>query len=309
MNRQLDVNQDVVRIDRIVRGMRGGSQSQLIQGHDGRFYVAKFTGNPQGNRTLINEWVATTLLQRLGISVPPLVLLAYDPSSLKAPVSFAMGEREIPVERGLHLGSLCPVDPDKQVILDFLPRTLLERTVNLEDFIGILVADTFLDQIDRRQAIFVRTRPRQRLAFRALFIDHGMTFGGSAWELKSLKKDYLYFDRQVYLDIDVHSSCERILERIESLTDGSLLDMAVGIPETWFACGDYDVFACVCASLDQRKKDLRRLVGKQLSSIGLDCSKRSSIQPCRLAPKEVERIRLRAEGRNATPGFATFPKV
>ena len=150
------MNQEVVGINRIVRCMRGGSQSQLIQGHDGRFYVAKFRGNPQGNRTLINEFVATNLLHRLGISTPPLTLLAYDPCSSQKAVSFRIGNDADPIVLGLHLGSLCPVDPNKQAIYDFLPRKLLEKTVNLEDFAGILVADTFLNQMDRRQAIFVR---------------------------------------------------------------------------------------------------------------------------------------------------------
>ena len=270
------MNQEVVRINRIVRRMRGGSQSQLIQGHDGRFYVAKFRGNPQGDRTLINEWIATKLLHTLEISAPPLVFLAYDPSFLKQAVSFRIGDHEVPIESGLHLGSLCPVDPDEQAIYDFLPQKLLEKTINLEDFAGMLVADTFLNQIDRRQAIFVRARSRQGLAFRAFFIDHGMIFGGSAWELKGFKEDYSYFDRLVYSKFDVHSHCERILERIESLTQRDLFDIAGAIPETWFARGDYDAFASLCASLDRRKDHLYQLVSKQLDSSSPDCSKRSS---------------------------------
>ena len=273
------MNQEVVRIDRIVRRMRGGSQARLIQGDDGRFYVAKFRGNPQGDRTLINEWIATKLLQKLEISAPQMVVLAYDPSRLKEAASFTIGDHKIPIEPGLHLGSLCPVDPDKQAIYDFLPQKLLEKTVNLEDFAGVLIADTFLNQIDRRQAIFVRARSRQRLAFRTFFIDHGMILGGNAWEVKGSKEDFTYFDRLVYLNIDVHSHCERIVARIEDFTVEDLFDMAAGLPETWFARGDYDVFASLCTSLDRRKKHLHTLVNEQLSSIGQDYSERSSVQP------------------------------
>jgi hypothetical protein len=259
--------------------MRGGSQSQLIQGHDGRFYVAKFRGNPQGDRTLINEWIATKLLRKLEISAPPLAFLAYDPQSLKQSLSFTIGGREVPIEAGLHLGSLCPVDPTEKAIYDFLPHRLLEKTVNLEDFTAMLIADTFLNQADRRQAIFVRVRSRQGLAFRAFFIDHGMIFGGSAWHLNALQSDHCYFDRLVYSKPTVHSLCEHMIERIESLTERDLLDLASGIPEPWFGAGEYDLFANLCASLNRRKNHLQRLVSNQLNSLGLDCSKRPGGQP------------------------------
>src|SRR3954451_20914630 len=104
--------------------------------NDGHFYVVKFRGNPQGDRTLINEWIATKLLRNLDILAPPLVFLAYDPSFLGESVSFTIEDREIPIEQGLHLGSPCPVNPEEQAIYDFLPPKLLEKTVNLKDFAG-----------------------------------------------------------------------------------------------------------------------------------------------------------------------------
>ena len=148
--RRQELTQEVVRIERLIRRMRGGSQSYLVQGHDGRFYIAKFTGNPQGNRTLINECITARLLAQLGVSTPHLVALAYDGSSLNDRALFRIGTREIPVDSGLHLGSLCPANPDKQAIFDFLPHKLLANTINLEDFAAVLVMDTFLGQADRR---------------------------------------------------------------------------------------------------------------------------------------------------------------
>jgi len=275
--------------------MRGGSQSRLIHGHDGHFYVATFRGNPQGDRTLINEWIATKLLRNLDLSAPPLVFLAYDPSFLGESVSFTIGDREIPIEPGLHLGSLCPVDPEEQAIYDFLPPKLLEKTVNLKDFAGMLVADTFLDQVDRRQAIFVRTRSRQGLAFRALFIDHGMALGGSAWELKGFKSDYSYFDRLVYSTPHVRSQCDRILKTVESLTARDLFHMAAGIPEKWFDTGDYDVFANLCASLNHRKNEVHRLVSNQLDSFDLECSMRSNVHAFSSEPLACQPLGISGE--------------
>jgi hypothetical protein len=66
---------EFVGVKHVLRRMRGGSQPFLVEGEDGQFYVAKFTGNPQGNRTLINEWIAHRLFQQLGLSTPTLHLL------------------------------------------------------------------------------------------------------------------------------------------------------------------------------------------------------------------------------------------
>src|SRR4051812_1946936 len=160
-------------IERIIRRMRGGSQAYLVQGSDRKFYVAKFVGNPQGTRTLINEWIAAQLFRRFGITAPELVVLRFEPSrpTEVAPV-FECGSRKFPVSAGLHLGSLCPVNPEKEAIYDFLPTHLIGKTANLTEFAKVLVLDTFLGQADSRQAVFVRDRSRRELSFRAYFIDH-----------------------------------------------------------------------------------------------------------------------------------------
>jgi hypothetical protein len=53
------MKQAPIKITSLIRRMCGGSQAQLVQGDDGHSYVCKFVGNPQGTRTLINEWIAT----------------------------------------------------------------------------------------------------------------------------------------------------------------------------------------------------------------------------------------------------------
>src|SRR6185503_19383560 len=54
-----------------VRRMRGGAQSHLMRASDGHFWVVKFQNNPQHLRVLANEFLATRLAERVGLSVPP----------------------------------------------------------------------------------------------------------------------------------------------------------------------------------------------------------------------------------------------
>ena len=44
-----------------IRRMRGGAQSQLMLGADGKLWVVKFQNNPQHIRVLANELIATRL--------------------------------------------------------------------------------------------------------------------------------------------------------------------------------------------------------------------------------------------------------
>ena len=53
-----------------IRRMRGGAQSQLMLGADGKLWVVKFQNNPQGVRVLANELIATRLAEAVGLTVP-----------------------------------------------------------------------------------------------------------------------------------------------------------------------------------------------------------------------------------------------
>ena len=53
-----------------VKRMRGGAQSHLMRCDDGHYYVVKFRNNPQHERVLANEFLATRLAERVGLPVP-----------------------------------------------------------------------------------------------------------------------------------------------------------------------------------------------------------------------------------------------
>jgi hypothetical protein len=107
----------IVGVKRVLRRMRGGSQPFLVEGEDGQFYVAKFTGNPQGNRTLINEWIVYHLFRQIGISIPSLRIVQLSERTKQTePLCFQMGTHTVPIQGLFHLGSQCPVDPTTTAI-------------------------------------------------------------------------------------------------------------------------------------------------------------------------------------------------
>jgi len=253
----------------VVRRMRGGSQAYLVEGSDGRFYVAKFTGNPQGNRTLINECVAYHLLQQLQVSTPALRILRLSEEIRdKAGLCFSVGERTISVQPGLHLGSQCPVNPTTTAIFDFLPRKLLPNVINLGDFAKAFVVDKLLGQTDARQCIFVRDRlDKTGLAFRAYMIDHGWIFAANRWEFQDCSRFGLYLDSTVYSMLDMLSQCRQIVEIVRRTDESGFYAAATNIPSTWFAESDYDGLVNVFTTLVNRVARLDSLICYHLGAI------------------------------------------
>jgi hypothetical protein len=220
--------------------MTGPSQAHLVEAEDGCFFVAKFAGNPQGNRTLINEWITGQLMNRVGICTPAIRILQLPEKIYRGGVFFQAGDRRIPIPQTLHLGSQCPVNPEKTLIFDFLPGKLLPQ-VNLADFPKAFVLDTWLYKTDRRQAIFVRDQnPASVLKFRAYLIDHGMSFDGNQWELANAPTFDRYILSRMYSMIQVQAFYEEVLPRIEAINNTALCAAAEGVPSSWFSPGDYE---------------------------------------------------------------------
>ncbi len=148
---------------RLIRKMRGGAQAHLLECDDGHFYVVKFRNNPQHRRILINEWIASVFLNYLQISTPPAAIVNLSAEFLESnpDVHIQLGSRHLAVEPGWHFGSRYPGDPAKVMVYDFLPDLLLDKVVNVDEFLGVLAFDKWIGNADARQSIFFRARLRQ----------------------------------------------------------------------------------------------------------------------------------------------------
>jgi hypothetical protein len=119
----------------------GGSMPALVEGDDGRLYVAKLRGAGQGTRALIAELVAGELARALGLPVPELVLV-----ELAAPLGRAEPDSEV---RELLLGSV-----GSNAALAYLPAALgfdaAARNALPGAFASLVVAlDAFTMNVDR----------------------------------------------------------------------------------------------------------------------------------------------------------------
>jgi hypothetical protein len=264
-------NEESLVITKLIRRLRGGSQAWQVQCEDSRFYVAKFAGNPQGNRSLVNDWIVSRMMQRLGISTPAVRLL-HLPAELQArgELHFCVGKKRIPVSGNLHFGSMYPVDPEKTAIFDFLPEKCLAKVINLADFAKTWVTDKWLYQTDTRQAIFARTRvPGGAFAMRAYMIDHGMCFGGTLWALHDeqyVKRD---LNHLVCRRLDMHRDCAKWATALQEMDHEALNCAASTIPETWFEHNDRECLAHLMQLVRIRQRKLCVIIERHLASLEL----------------------------------------
>ena len=232
---------------RLIRKMRGGAQSHLLEASDGNFYVVKFLNNPQHRRILVNEWLSSVFLQYLGISTPPTAMVRITEEFLLAnpDVYIQLGAERLGVLPGWHFGSRFPGDPRRVIVYDFLPDSLLDRVENHTDFHAVLVFDKWMGNTDSRQAIFYRALVKDsapapathpgRLGFVAQMMDNGYVFEGPQWRFSDSPLYGLYFRKKVYQTVKGLADFEPWLERVRNFPE-EVVDQAVKqIPPEWLA--------------------------------------------------------------------------
>src|SRR5579862_8179728 len=110
--------------------MRGGAQSQLMLGADGKLWVVKFQNNPQHIRVLANELIATRLAAAVGLPVPASEVVEVSEWLVKNSPGMQMdpvgGGHEL-CKAGLQFGSQFVGGLMPGQLMDYLPEQQLEE--------------------------------------------------------------------------------------------------------------------------------------------------------------------------------------
>lgn len=243
-----------------LRRLRGGSQAHLLRASDGASYVTKFQNNPQHVRVLANEMLATKLGLALGLPVPRVEVIEVSEWIVEQTpeLRIQVGGREIPCQSGRQLASLC-VDTDGcGLMVDYLPRELLERVSNLADFARVLVLDKWTCNADGRQAIFSRKTPRGQ-RYHATFIDQGYCFNAGEWTFPDFPLRGVFGNNSVYQVVTGWETFEPVLGRAEGMDPDAIWRCAADIPEEWYE-GDRQGLERLVEKLSKRRGIIRDLI-------------------------------------------------
>ena len=242
-----------------LRPLRGGAQAHLLRASDGACYVTKFQNNPQHIRVLANEMLATNLGLALGLQMPRVEVIEVSDWLIEHTEGLRMelGGSKIPCRSGKQLGSLYVGCESPGMTLDYLPRELLERVLNVEDFPRVLVLDKWACNSDGRQAIFSKARRRQRYA--ATFIDQGYCFNAGEWTFPDPPLRGAYANNCVYEGVTGWEAFEPALSRAEEMDAHNIWRCAAEIPKDWYE-GDRDGLDRLVQALHQRRGAIRNLI-------------------------------------------------
>ena len=243
-----------------IRRMRGGAQSQLMLGADGALWVVKFRNNPQGERVLANELLATRIAEAVGLTVPKTEIVEVSEwlvaNSPEMTLEFGRGQRGR-CAAGLQFGSRFVGGLMPGQVVDYLPESQLAEVRNLGEFAGMLAVDKWTGNCNGRQAVFER-RPRER-KYRATFIDQGFCFNAGEWSFPDVPLRGVYARNSVYLGITGWDSFEPWLSRIEAFRAEALGTIAEEIPTEWYG-GDPAVLERLLEQMMARRGRVRELI-------------------------------------------------
>jgi hypothetical protein len=240
--------------------MRGGAQSQLMLGADGALWVVKFRNNPQGDRVLANELIATRMAEAVGLTVPKSDVVEVSDwliaNSPEMQVDLGRGVKQR-CEAGLQFGSRFVGGLMPGQVVDYLPESQLEEIRNLNEFAGMLAIDKWTGNCNGRQAVFER-KPRER-KYRATFIDQGFCFNACDWTFPDVPLRGVYPRNLVYRDVTGWSSFEPWLSRIESFKAEALGRIAEEVPPGWYG-GDPAMLERLLEQMLDRRVRVRELI-------------------------------------------------
>jgi len=243
-----------------LRPLRGGAQSHLLKASDGACYVTKFQNNPQHIRVLANEMLATNLGLVLGLPMPRVEVIEVSDWLIEHAdgLRIELGGSKIPCGSGKQLGSLYVGCESPAMTLDYLPRELLERVLNIGDFPRVLVLDKWTCNSDGRQAIFCRKTLRSQ-RHHATFIDQGYCFNAGEWSFPDCPFRGVYANNCVYEGVTGWEAFEPALTRAEEMDADTIWRSAAEIPEEWYE-GDRDGLNRLVEALDNRRGTIRKLI-------------------------------------------------
>jgi hypothetical protein len=225
-----------------VRRMRGGAQSHLMLCAEGggveRYWVVKFTNNPQHVKVLANDYLATKLAERVGVPVPEVA--AVEVSSWLVDrdqeLRHKFPGREEKCSVGLQFGARFVVDPYEGQVYDYLPEDFYPRVKNLGDFWGMLCVDKWTCNCNGRQAVFHRKNRERR--YQVSFIDQGYCFNAGEWNFPDAPLRGIYSRNAVYAKVTGWESFEPWLSRIQAMPIEEIWKLAESMPPEWYEWDD-----------------------------------------------------------------------
>lgn len=256
---QATVRESALNARQIVDKMPGGSRSLLVVDSDKKLWVTKFRRNPQHHRLVINEYLGTRIAAELGFTVPQCTLIYVGAEVFRdAQRATTLSRLEAAAyEPGIAFGSAYAGVGRWRKMLNYLPANGWQRVDNRSELAGMLVFDTWVQNTDRRQAVYVQEGHFRSL--KALWIDQGNCFGDAQWDLDLYRPSSLCSDNPVYASLASWEDLEPWLARVQAFPSERIREIVSELPPEWLTDQVSDLQQLI-AELEFRKGRLRTAI-------------------------------------------------
>jgi hypothetical protein len=245
--------------------MPGYTQSLLILSTGLKHWVVKFRDNPFNKRLVLNEFIASSIAKRMGLTIPPFSFLEVE--------AFVLAEARERLPRfsinehchkpGLHFASRY-VLPEVAGSRKFIPSQHLGFVSNLNEAIGAFVFDVWLGNKDQRQVVFA---PEGAEGFRAWWIDQGECFGGSDWDQDwDNRRRFL---RRPPLGWEGVDELSLWVERVQAIKESTVRRIISRIPEP-LVMGEDEALDSLVGRILSRRNRIRELLMNAFEAAPLD---------------------------------------
>lgn len=258
-----------VRATDFIQATRGGSRAALVRCSDGNFYVIKSPNNAQARDVLGSEYLYTRFGEMIGAQVQPQAAVEVGDDIIEAVIAAADVKNESTnvirmltsiyrpsSDIGPYYGSLCPVNPIKDGVYDFVPPSFRDRLHHPERIGAILALDSWLLQMDSRQIIYYLRG--SQLHWSA--IDHGYT---SFMTLANKSEEWSWkcgnsLTHPVFSDHDdtVFPAIEAAAAKIAAIRPATIVSVMQSCPDQWKPNSAYNAYVQTLAAITLRRSSI-----------------------------------------------------
>ena len=226
----------ILSAEKYIRKMNGGSQSILVQANDGRYYVVKMIGNPQGPNILANERLGSFIAKSIGLPTAEGKGIYLSDSFIDShpDIWFELASGALRPNKGVHYGSAFvgqPCGPERPS--EYISPSRINMITNRDSFLGMYLLDVWANHQDSRQAVLLRESAD--CTQRAFFIDHGHMFGGPKWNFQESAGSALHLETAIYSDLWEDEQIASWISRIQTIVPEILSCIAPRIPSEWYS--------------------------------------------------------------------------
>ena len=210
----------------------GKTQSALIDANDGSQYVVKWLNNLYGSHLVFNEALGSSLFAEFGLPVPPwtTIVIASDFIDANPEMWFSTRCGKVKQSASLNFASLSVVQPERTVY-EVLPGSWFPRIVNRAAFLGAMVLDIWLGNLEHRKALFVENENDHTLE--AVFVNHANILGGPEGCASRHQALPSYLDQRVYAGLDVTHGLNSWANHLAQNGEYAVKKALAGLPQEW----------------------------------------------------------------------------